>query len=168
MAKRNEVSSLYRTFAPTFNAYSPDGEGRDTYIGYNNGGFWNNRIPPGTPFESSTPASTRYRFRGIARQTAPFKYYSDGSGRDSYILLNSGGLVRESKPLSQYHLKDFLRTADSCILEYDNPMTKSGKLGRRHFVSKAEFKHNQMLKKNERGIIDRLYNKEKHKFIPGM
>lgn len=34
-----EVSSLYRTFAPKYSQYSPDGLGRDTYINYNNGGF---------------------------------------------------------------------------------------------------------------------------------
>lgn len=161
MTKRNEISSLYRTFSPSFNAYTRDGDGRDGYIGYNNGGFWNLRIPPGTSFESTYPASTRYRFRSINRQVAPFKYYSDGSGRDSYILINSGGLKRESKALSNYHLKDFLRTPDSCILEFHQPS-----FGKRRYVSRDEFRINQILKKNEKGIIDRLYNKEKDKFLP--
>jgi hypothetical protein len=160
--KLHEVSSLYRTFSPTFNAYTVDGAGRDTYIGYNNGGFWNNRIPPGTPYESTTSASNRYRIRNVPKQVAPFKYYSDGSGRDSYILINSGGLKREAKPLTNYHLKDFLRTPDSCILEY-KPSSSSG---RRHFVSKKEFEFNEQLRKNQRGIIERLYNRERHKFIP--
>lgn len=161
MLNKNEISSLYRTFSPTFNAYTRDGDGRDGYIGYNNGGFWNLRIPPGTSFESTYPASTRYRLRSINRQVAPFRYYSDGSGRDSYILINSGGLKRESKPLSKYHLKDFLRTAEQCVLEY-KPAN-----GKRHFVSRDEYRINQILKKNERGIIDRLYTKERYKFIPG-
>ena len=32
--------SLWRTSRPRFNLYSPDGLGRDYYIGYNNRGFW--------------------------------------------------------------------------------------------------------------------------------
>lgn len=161
MSNRNEISSLYRTFSPTFNAYTRDGDGRDGYIGYNNGGFWNTRIPPGTSFESTFPESTRYRLRSINRQVAPFKYYSDGSGRDSYILINSGGLKRESKAMANYHLKDFLRTPDQCVLEFHKPSA-----GHRHYVSRDEYRINQILKKKERGIIDRLYIKEKHKFLP--
>ena len=32
-------------------------------------------------------------------------------------------------------------------------------------MSKAEIKHNKLVKKIENGVVDRLYNKEKHKFI---
>ncbi len=45
MLNKNEISSLYRTFSPTFNAYTRDGDGRDGYIGYNNGGFWYPLVP---------------------------------------------------------------------------------------------------------------------------
>ena len=159
MTKRNEISSLYRTFSPSFNAYTRDGDGRDGYIGYNNGGFWNLRIPPGTSFESTYPASTRYRFRSINRQVAPFKYYSDGSGRDSYILINSGGLKRESKALSNYHLKDFLRTPDSCILEFHQPS-----FGKRRYVSRDEFRINQILKKMKKGLLIDYIIKKKINF----
>lgn len=160
-----ETQSLYRTFNPTFNAYAYDGAGRDMYIGYNNGGFWNRRIPPGTPFESSTAMSTRYRIRGIPHQVAPFKYYSDGSGRDSYITFNSGGLKKETKALKEFKLKDFLRIPEECIFEFKPRHTLTG-LKKVVYISKSQMENNKCLQKNQKGIINRLYSREKHKFIP--
>lgn len=43
------------------------------------------------------------------KQAASLKYYSDGSGRDSYVLHESGGLEKNHKSLNEYQLKDFLR-----------------------------------------------------------
>ncbi len=36
--------SLHRNFSPRMILYGTDGLGRDTYINYNNGGFWKDNI----------------------------------------------------------------------------------------------------------------------------
>ena len=157
----HEVSSLYRTFRPNFNAYNSNGEGRDIYIQYNNGGFWKMDILPGQNINQYSRGSN-YRFRSLNHRAAPFKYLSDGSGRDSYISCNDGGLKLNSKPLTNYHLIDFLRGDNNNFLEWNRTGTNWNK---RHYMSKAEIKHNKLVKKIENGVVDRLYNKEKHKFI---
>ena len=157
----HEVSSLYRTFRPSFTAYNSNGEGRDIYIQYNNGGFWKMDILPGQNINKNSKGSN-YRFRSLNHRAAPFKYLSDGSGRDSYISCNDGGLKLNSKPLTNYHLIDFLRGDNNNFLEWNRTGTNWNK---KHYMSKAEIKHNKLVKKIENGVIDRLYNKEKHKFI---
>lgn len=164
MSNSKEISTLYRTFSPTLNAYEHDGSGRDSYISYNCGGYWKTRIPPGTPLESSGGLCTRYRWRCPSHDVAPFRYYSDGSGRDSYILINSGGLKRQYKPLSSYHLKDFLRAPEDNFFTCNLPPCP--RIGKKFYVSRDEYRNNQILRKNQNGIIERLYIKEKHKFIP--
>ena len=67
---------------------------------------------------SQSPAQSNYRFRSLHHRAAPFKYRTDGSGRDSYISCNDGGLRLNSKPLSNYHLSNFLRDK-KYISDYD-------------------------------------------------
>ena len=119
----HEVSSLYRTFRPSFTAYNSNGEGRDIYIQYNNGGFWKMDILPGQNINKNSTGSN-YRFRSLNHRAAPFKYLSDGSGRDSYISCNDGGLKLNSKPLTNYHLIDFLRGDNNNFLEWNRTGTK--------------------------------------------
>ena len=142
------------------NAYDYDGKGRDMYIGFNNGGFWNTRVPPGTSLEPCTERSTKYRFKWPSKDPVSFTYRSDGSGRDSYILIDSGGLNRQSKPLCSYSLSDFLRGDDfgSQRRTYSSGFN----------TSKYQFSRNKALRQTQKNVVDRLYNKEKYKFIPGM
>ena len=81
-----------RTFDPKYTHYYCDGNGRDAFINYNNGGY-------SVPKVFSPQVGTNYmRFRTASQATSPrkdakpFEYHSDGSGRDSYIIVNSGGL----------------------------------------------------------------------------
>ena len=101
------MPSLYRTARLRFALYSSDGLGRDRYISFNNGGFWDTneyKISPKPNYEYP-----KYKnFHTLFHMAAPFKYYSDGSGRDSYVL-RYPGLRRDQKPLISYHLSDFLR-----------------------------------------------------------
>ena len=157
----HEVSSLYRTFRPSFNAYNSNGEGRDIYIQYNNGGFWKMDILPGQNITKYSNQSN-YRFRSLNHRAAPFKYQTDGSGRDSYISFNDGGLRINTKPLTNYHLSDFLRQDNNNLLEWNRTGSNWNK---KKYLSKAEIKYNKLIKNIENGVVDRLYNKEKHKFI---
>ena len=167
--KNNERGSLNRTFAPSMVNYFSDGFGRDTYINYDNGGFLNKgtKIYKGlNRFDKSSeflpPASN---FKSMNLNTAPFRYYSDGSGRDKYILHESGGLEREFKSLSEYHLKDFLRLYNNNYSIGKFSKLANSKEKQKFYSSKAEQKNKQIKIKLEKDIIKRLYTDEKHKFI---
>ena len=156
----HEVSSLYRTFRPNFTSYRSNGDGRDIYIQYNNGGFWD--INP-SPFSAKIPHRLNYRFHSLSSfRTPPFKYRSDGKGRDSYIISNNGGLSYNNQSLKNCKLETYLRTDYNFYkpVEYFNNNNNF-----KRFMSKKEYFHNLEIKKKEKELINRLYNKEKHKFI---
>ena len=85
------MSTLYRTEALKNSHYNPNGEGRDSYIYVNNGGVERNKYPYNFNEEgriirrSFSPGSPKL-------EAKPLKYKSDGTGRDTYIGINHGGL----------------------------------------------------------------------------
>jgi hypothetical protein len=161
----HEEMSLYRTQRPRYVLYSTDGLGRDTYISFNNGGFWKDnvaKVSTTTVYDHQNHAA----YHSIGKRAAPFRYYSDGSGRDSYVLDHDGGLKRDYQPLSRFHLKDFLRTPEECIFNFKSNPMKEGVSAKTLYVSKKEYYQNKCLKKLENDLIRRLYHSEKHKFIP--
>ena len=86
-----------RTFDPKYSHYFSNGSGRDNFIGYNNGGFSipkihgkfdaTNFMRLGNLGGGATSGNTSPRM-----EPKPLEYRSDGTGRDSYIVCNSGGL----------------------------------------------------------------------------
>lgn len=152
----NPLSTLYRTTRANYSRYAEDGYGRDRYIAYNNGGFLKGKTcSPDDGKTTGTNFQTKieYRYKSPSIKCPNFKYHSDGNGRDSYIMVNGGGLFYDSKPLCSYRLTDFLRAPQARIF--------AGKA----YLSKSEAKYNQLLRNNERDIVRRLYEKEKNKFI---
>ncbi len=143
--------------------YFTDGYGRDRYIAYDNGGFFsknNNGIIRGNGRRTGTSFDTKlaYKYKSPSVKTPNFHYHSDGNGRDMYIMINGGGLYYDSKPLNSFRLTDFLRA--------NNPYeVKSSVRNGKIYVSKSEYKYNQLLRNKEKDIINRLYEKEKRKFI---
>ena len=100
------MASLWRTQRPRFTLYQSDGLGRDYYIKYTNGGFWENQF-----VISKKPDYIRNKynnFHSLFHMAAPFKYWGDGSGRENYIL-KCNGFYHDQKPLCSYELTDFLR-----------------------------------------------------------
>ena len=89
--------NLYRSDNPKYTTYLSDGMGRDGYILRHNGGLCHERE---LNFSESTRFSSPLRYCNPAplKETTAIKYCSDGSGRDSYILYNSGGNHVESVP----------------------------------------------------------------------
>jgi len=91
------MTTLERTFNPKLTRYSPDGKGRDRYIAFDNGGLLPGSLP-------RLPTKQRAAFPNYqsARVSRPdptvFTYISDGSGRDYYITVNSGGLHPNYQP----------------------------------------------------------------------
>ena len=150
---------LYRTFKSNYVPYFTDGNGRDRYIAFDNAGFFSNKEMnkentrrTGTSFDTKIS----YKYVSPYMKAPNFHYHSDGNGRDSYIFTNGGGLFYDSKPLNSYKLIDFLR-ADNVATSYN----RTGKV----WVSKSQDKYNKMLRSKEKDIINRLYEKEKQKFM---
>ena len=133
--------------------YSADGKGRDLYISSNSGGF-SKKYSHGLELRETFPAKIKYKFSNPELHSAPLVYRSDGSGRDSYILRESGGLREEVKSLNAFQLKDILRTPTEHILKYvENKHQKNIS-----WVGKKEFeinKRNSSIKKN---VVKRLYS----------
>jgi len=137
--------SLYRTARPRWTLYTSDGRGRDNYISYNNGGFWklnqySIRLKPKYDYNRYSNFHSLYHF------AAPFKYYSDGQCRDSYIVAGTG-LSHDTKPLCQFQLTDFLRSSENWRPK--RPLYKS----------LAEKRVNMQLREIEKRMIYRLYTK---------
>jgi hypothetical protein len=148
---------LYRTMKLNYVPYFTDGNGRDRYIAFDNGGFFTNKESnkentrrTGTSFDTKVT----YKYVSPYMKTPNFHYHSDGNGRDSYIFTNGGGLFYDSKPLNSYKLTDFLRANETGF-------SRNGKV----WVSKSQDKYNKLLRAKEKDIIFRLYENEKRKFI---
>ena len=92
-------ASLGRTVKTNIVLYSTDNKGRDGYITYNNGGFWKDNIKP-IKMKPNFPRTINTTFHSLIHQAAPFNYYSDGRGRDTYVIKNNAGLVKEFNPLA--------------------------------------------------------------------
>lgn len=95
------MQNLNRTFTGRTIHYLPDGYGRDWYIMHNNGGISKN--PCTTGFSTDKSPNHRTFSPPQPKMEAKFtRYTPDGSGRDTYIQSNFGGLVstNSSKPFN--------------------------------------------------------------------
>ena len=154
---------LYRTFKSNYIPYFASGDGRDRYILYDNAGFFHNNpksLSPSNIYKTGTFFSSKVVQHNKSQSIkAPnFHYHSNGNGRDKYILVNGGGLFSDSKPLISFKLSDFLRKNEE---KYVTPKNNKGKIA----LSKAEINYNKLIRDKEKGIIKRLYDDEKKKFI---
>ena len=156
------LSSLYRTMKLRYVPYPPDGTGRDRYVAYNNGGFFDknktsfnanqNNKQTGTSFDTKID----YKYTISPSVKAPnFHYHGDGTGRDSYIISNGGGLFYDSRSLNSYKLTDFLRKSETGFMKTNN-------FGNRA-LSLSEMKYNMALRDLEKSLVNRLYEKEIYK-----
>ena len=96
--------SLGRTEHPKYATYWGDGMGRDSYIITGNGGLVGDgnmpKTSPWTGYQQTTPTTHMFinqahhakRPNGHKEATA-VKYFGDGSGRDSYVVADSGGMI---------------------------------------------------------------------------
>ena len=115
-----DVSTLLnRTYDPKFTTYRGDGMGRDTYITCGNGGLIaDSGLPnhsPFTGFQASGGLDKFYTNQGCHqvrhsshKDAVAFRYFGDGSGRDSYVIGDNGGLI--PKYVSKGAQKEFLNS----------------------------------------------------------
>ena len=138
-----------RTVKTNIIIYPTDGMGRDGYITYNNAGFWKENYKQVTPKEkfSRQPFGVYHSWKKIP---PCWNYHSDGTGRDTYILCNFGGLIKTYEPnISKNYC---LRSGDN---DFYQPQTKN------EFLSKAEKKYQQQIKKIQHDLVNRLYDNYK-------
>lgn len=141
------MANLWRTQRPRFPLYQSDGLGRDFYIKYTNGGFWENQF---VLTKKPDYVRSKYNnFHSLIHMAAPFKYWGDGSGRENYIL-KCNGFYHDQKPLCSYELTDFLRNGKNIKGAPDNFRKKL-------YLSLSEMKYNQKLKNLEKKLVKRLY-----------
>ena len=137
------TTSLYRTARPRFPQYASDGRGRDYYIKFDNGGYWADQFQLKKIPDYERP---RYKnFHTLFHQAAPFKYYGNGAGRETYIL-QKHGFYHDQKPLCSYQLTDFLRN------------NSNQNLNKKYYMSLSEKRYNQKLRSVEKKLIKRLYD----------
>lgn len=139
------VVNLGRTTRTNMVFYSTDGNGRDGYITYNDGGFWKENIKQ-ISLKPDYPRNNKKNFYSLFHQAAPFNYQSDGSGRDSYVIEHNGGLVKPFEPLIKQKLIKFLRKDNS---EY---------IKRKIFLTKSQKKFLNKIKNIQKNVVNRLYN----------
>lgn len=148
------TNSLFnRTVKTNIILYQTDGFGRDGYIAYNDAGFWKENIKPivqKVVFQRP-PFAVFHSLRNIP---PIWTYYSDGSGRDSYVYYNNGGLKRKFSPLAGQSLQKFLREK---IDERKNNHQQKVHL------SKDEKIYLNKIKQIQKDLVNRLYNKYKYK-----
>lgn len=137
------MANLWRTQRPRFPLYQSDGFGRDYYIKYTNGGYWENQFNLTKKPDYERP---RYRnFHSLYHMAAPFKYWGDGSGRENYIL-KCNGFHHDQKPLCSYQLTDFLRNSKA-----------PRNLNKKVYLSVSENRYYQKLRNLEKKLVKRLY-----------
>jgi hypothetical protein len=142
-------------FIPKYTHYSVNGYGRDTYINYNNGGFLNKLEDINLKDNYNTFSINKYY--NTKKNIPPFKYRSDGTGRDKYILHEHGGLEKDHKPLKNYHLKDFLRNEGGNNVNFTSSPMQEGVRPKTLYLSKKEFCVIKNIKILEKNLEDRLY-----------
>lgn len=147
---------------PKYVNYYNDGFGRDTYVKLDNGGFLNKicKIKSVDKYDHNSIN----RYYNTKRNVAPFKYRSDGSGRDNYVLNEHGGLERDQKSLKNYHLKDFLRPTPQKFNFCNDPL-KEGVQEKTLYQSKKAFYAGNKNRSLEKSLAERLYYNEQEKFI---
>ena len=146
MKYNSKMTSLWRTERPRFPMYSPDGRGRDYYIKFDNGGYWADQFQIRKKPDYERP---HYRnFHTLYHEAAPFKYWGNGHGRETYII-KGDGFFHEKKPLCSYKLSDFLRDDRTNLL--------FNKYKHKLFMSVSEKKYNYQLRQIEKKLIYRLY-----------
>ena len=105
---------MQRTFYPKYVNYFGNGSGRDHQIIGANGGlakeFKNGMGHTGVHFDRYNSGVKVKASPSPQREATTFYYQSDGTGRDSYVLMDNGGLRPEYNRHHQSSEKLFLNS----------------------------------------------------------
>ena len=150
--------SLGRTVKTNIILYKTDNKGRDGYITFNDGGFWKDNIKQ-IKLKSNFPRHINNTFHSLIHQAAPINYYSDGRGRDTYVVKNNAGLVKEFCPLaSRQFLSQYLRK-DNFPISYDKRIKYKN-----FFLTPSDKENYLKINKIQNNVVWRLYDECLDKF----
>ena len=136
-----------RTVKTNIILYPTDGTGRDCYITYNNAGFWKDNIKRYS-LDEKYKRSSFARFHSLKKIPPTWNYHADGTGRDSYILYDYGGLVNMYKTPNFNNFRNWENSNNS----YNN---------RNIYLSRDEKLYKNKLTKIQKDVVNRLYYKPK-------
>ena len=86
-------AGMARTHIPKYASYFGDGSGRDKYVIMNNGGLTHEDKK--CFIRDAFRSTLKDHGRKPLKDAVSFTYHSDGTGRDSYVISNSGGLISD-------------------------------------------------------------------------
>jgi len=138
-----------RTVKTNIIMYPNDGTGRDVYIYFNNGGFWKDNIKR-YQLKEKFKRSSFARFHSIRKIPPIWNYHADGTGRDSYILYDYGGLINNYKGP---YLHNFRGYDDNLNDDYFR------KTNNALYMSADEKKYQNKISKIQKDVVRRLYYK---------
>ena len=150
--------SLGRTVKTNIILYTTDNQGRDGYITYNNGGFWKKNIKP-IKLKANYPIHINRTFHSLIHQAAPFNYYSDGRGRDTYVLKDNAGLVKEFNPLAKRQILSSYLRRNNIPFSY-NKIIKNQKI----FLTPSDKENYLKIHNIQKNVVGRLYDQCFEKF----
>ena len=136
-----------RTVKTNIIIYPTNGTGRDGYIMYNNAGFWKDNLKRFS-LKDKYKRSSFATFRSIRKIPPIWNYHSDGTGRDTYILYNDGGLMKNYKTSS---LTNFRTNYEDYETAHNN------KINNHLYMTKDEKLYVNKLTKIQKDVVDRLY-----------
>lgn len=150
--------SLGRTVKTNIILYSTDNQGRDGYITYNNGGFWKNNIKQ-IKLKTHFPRYINRTFHSLIHQAAPFNYYSDGRGRDTYVIKNNAGLVKEFIPLANRQILSKYLRRDIIPFSFDKKIKNKN-----IFLTPTDKENYLKMNQIQKNVVGRLYDQCLDKF----
>ena len=142
-----------RTVKTNIIIYPTNGSGRDTYIMYDNAGFWKENFRKFSN-KNKSKRSSFARFHSIRNIPRIWNYHSDGTGRDTYILYNDGGLMNIYQTPT---LKNFRTNYEEVLLE----SATNNKLNNPLYMTRDEKLYQSKLTKIQNDVVNRLYYRSK-------
>jgi len=138
-----------RTVKTNIILYKEDGDGRDGFISYNNGGFWKDNIKT-IKYKERFYRPSFAIYKSLKLPSRASFYFNDGTGRDGYISHDSGGNVKLYESLVNQQFLNLFRSKN----EYHCKKTIIA-------LSKGERIYYNKLNKMQKNLIRRLYEPEK-------
>ncbi|CAG9326413.1 unnamed protein product [Blepharisma stoltei] len=158
------MSTLYRTQPFRTSHYSPDGRGRDSYIQTNNGGVFKG-WSPNRLYEEQRTVKREFSPASPRLDAKPFKYRHDGTGRDTYVGCNHGGLfssyfkhsfynsLRSYYPKTHYEQKNiFIKSQNSWLRNKNKEASYQGEMSKRLSMPKPKTSKESFFPKNSLSI----------------
>ena len=163
-------ASMQRTFYPKYVNYYGNGSGRDHQIIGNNGGltsqFKYGMGHTGKHFSRYSSSAHQRPSPSPQRDATTFYYQSDGSGRDSYVLMDNGGLRPEydryNKSSQAIFASSLRNTKKSSVKYLKHPVKDRADITTyMNWASKTGVEQNRKNSRIQKAVVQRLSQSRK-------